>query len=189
MLQPQAGGIQQCMSWREAPAVKEDQQAVSRATKYLSGASNIKNCNGAGCRACRYCIGRGRYCEEWIITILKGKSICFSPQFFSTVKPGTTEPWRKWKMEWKRSYCLPHSAAHIMLCNVRPHILWAPICWDSQNNNKFAVLSIDTRGVGFSLWCCCCIQPTEATQSSGSNWPFLLFSSYLTVQTLPWLQV
>lgn len=60
MLQPQTGGIQQCMSWGEVPAVREDQQAVKRATrgiKCLSGAPNIKNCDGAGWGECRYCIG------------------------------------------------------------------------------------------------------------------------------------
>lgn len=96
MLQLQAGGIQQCMSWRELPAVIEDQQVVRRATrrtKSLSGASNIKTCDGAGWGECRYCIGWERYCKDWIITMLKGKSISFTcQQLFRAVKPSTTEP-------------------------------------------------------------------------------------------------
>lgn len=50
----------------------------------------------------------------------------------------------------------PHSAACIMLRSIRLHTflnsnLLLHCLRDSQNNNKFAVLSIDALGVGFSL--------------------------------------
>lgn len=89
---------------------------------------------------------------------LKGKSISFTcVQLFTAVKIQHCRTLEKEKGRRGGAAAVsPHSAACIMLRSIRLHTflnsnLLLHCLRDSQNNNKFAVLSIDALGVGFSL--------------------------------------
>lgn len=93
-----------------------------------------------------------------MMMMLKGKSISFThPQLFTAIKTSHYGTLEKVKEGVRREGCDTVSSVQllIMLRNIGMHIpssnLLLRCLQDSENNNKFAELSIATLGVGFSL--------------------------------------